>query len=136
MPAPEQVVAATRPGNSVVGWKVATADRAKLLERFPPKYAEAVADHVTLKPRVARDTPLPDGVQARIVGRADDGRGVEAMVVAIDGGTDRPGGGTYHITWSLTPGRKAKESNDVIRAKGWTPLEEPVPVTLEPACFP
>ncbi len=41
--------------------------------------------------------------------------GVEAMVVAIDGTTDRPDGSTYHITWSLGDGRRARESNDVLQ---------------------
>jgi hypothetical protein len=61
---------------------------------------------------------------------------VEAMVVQIDGTTDRPDGSTYHITWSLAEGREAVESNDVIRKCGWQAVEPPVPVTLEPANFP
>lgn len=135
MPTPEQIVASAKPGSSVVGWKLAADDRARLLGKFPPTYPDSVADHVTLKPRVAQDTPVPPAVEARIVGRADDDRGVEAMVVEIDGRSHRPGGGTYHITWSLAPGRKARESNDAIAAKAWTPFAEPVPVQLRPACF-
>lgn len=57
------------------------------------------------------------------------------MVVAISGTTDRPGGGTYHITWSLAAGREAKESNDVIAGLGWDRLERPLAVTLAPARF-
>jgi hypothetical protein len=57
------------------------------------------------------------------------------MVVEIDGTTDRPGGGTYHITWSLADGRKAKESNDVLAAKGWQRLDEAIAVKLDPASF-
>ena len=63
----------------------------------------SIADHVTLKSDAASD-PLPDPVEARIVGRADDGDSLEAMVVAIDGTVDRPDGSTFHITWSLGPG--------------------------------
>ena len=63
-------------------------------------------------------------------------RGVEAMVVRVDGATERPGGGTYHITWSLSPGRKARESNDAIARHGWQPVDPPIPVRLEPAVFP
>jgi hypothetical protein len=70
-----------------------------------------------------------------IVGRSDDGRGVEAMVVQIDGSTGRPDGGTYHITWSLGAGRRAVESNDVIKACRWDAIDPPVPVLLEPALF-
>ncbi len=59
--------------------------------------------------------------RARIVGRADDGRSLECLVVEIDGSSDRPDGSTYHITWSLGADRKARESNDVLRDKGWQP---------------
>jgi hypothetical protein len=56
-------------------------------------------------------------------------------VVELDGTTDRPDGSTYHITWSLGPGREARESNDVLREMGWQRLAAPLPVTLEPARF-
>ena len=42
-------------------------------------------------------------------------QGVEAMVVTIDGDTARPDGSTFHITWSLGDGRRARESNDVLQ---------------------
>ena len=122
-----------KPG-SVIGWKLDRGERENLLERFVPRYAEAVADHVTLETG-AGSKPLPPEAAARIVGRADDGQGVEAMVVALDGSTDRPDGSTYHITWSLGPGRRARESNDVIQQHGWTPFDQPVPVTIAPARF-
>jgi hypothetical protein len=80
-------------------------------------------------------TPLPRKPEARIVGRADDGKSLECLVVELDGTTDRPDGSTYHITWSLGPGRKARESNDVLRDQGWKHIREPLPVTLEPARF-
>ena len=72
------------------------------------------------RPSAAADAPLPPEADGEIVGRADDGSGVEAMVVRLGGTTDRPDGSTYHITWSLADGRRAKESNDVIAARGWT----------------
>jgi hypothetical protein len=123
-----------RPG-SVTGWKLNRDERAQLLERFPPLYSEVVADHVTLRVGASAETPLPREVAARIVGRADDGRGVECMVVELDGTTDRPDGSSYHITWSLGAGRKARESNDVLRERGWDHLDAPVPIGLEPARF-
>lgn len=113
----------------VTGWKLDRSEREQLLRRFPPHYPQAVADHVTLEPG---EGPLPPQVSARIVGHADDGAGVEAMVVAIDGSSDRPDGSTFHITWSLGPGRRAKESNDVLRDRRWTAMD-PVPVTVRPA---
>lgn len=118
----------------MIGWKLDRAERAGLLRRFPPRYANVVADHVTLATD-ARGDPLPGPVRAAIVGRADDGEGVEAMAVAIDGSTERPDGSTFHITWSLAPGRRAVESNDVLRELGFAALDEQVPVALSPARF-
>jgi hypothetical protein len=123
------------PGDHVIGWKLDAAQRAELLRRVRPAYPRAVADHVTLKPRVASGSVLPQETEGQIVGRTDDGRGVEAMVVQIDGSTRRPDGGTYHITWSLAAGRRPKESNDAIAAHGWAPLDPPIRVSLSPAVF-
>lgn len=136
MPSPADIVRRARPGRSVVGWSLDREQRQALLERFEPRYEKVVADHVTLAARVAADTPLPDSVEAQAVGRIDDDRGVEALVVAIDGSVDRPGGSIYHITWSLGPGRHAKESNDVLANNPWQPLSEPIPLTLIPADWP
>jgi hypothetical protein len=114
-----------------IGWLVDEAQRVELLQQFPPRYERTVAHHVTLASRTA--DPLPDPKIGEIVGRADDDLGVEALVVAIDSGIDRTGGGTWHITWSLAPGREAMESNQVIADQGFERLELPVPVTLHPA---
>jgi hypothetical protein len=122
-------------GRDVIGWELDRAQRGELLERFPAVYADVVADHVTLAARAAHDAPLPDETAGEIVGRADDGEGVEAMVIAIAGTTDRPGGGTYHITWSLGAGRRAKESNDVLARHGWGRFDHPIAVSLVPARF-
>jgi hypothetical protein len=123
-------------GQTVIGWALDRAERVELLLQFPPRYPEVVADHVTLAARVGREAPLPDPVTGEIIGRADDSEGVEAMVVRLNGGTDRPDGSTWHITWSLAPGRRAKESNDVIAAHGWEPIDLPMPVQLTPARWP
>jgi uncharacterized protein YjbJ (UPF0337 family) len=131
----KELAGSARPGDHVAGWKLDREQRLTLLDRFPPKHAFTVADHVTLKAKVAEDTPVPPRCQAAIVGRIDDGKGLEAMVVAIDGSTDRPGGGTYHITWSLGPGRRAQQSNEVIAQLGWIALGEPVALELHPAIF-
>jgi hypothetical protein len=122
-----------KPG-SVIGWTLDEAERATLLKQYPPRFAKVVAHHVTLATD-AEDRELPDAVRAEIVGRADDERGVEAMVVAIDGDTARPDGSTFHITWSLGEGRRARESNDVLKERGWSEFGHPVPITLTPARF-
>jgi hypothetical protein len=120
----------------VTGWILPRdGERERLLERFPPKYQITVADHVTLQAGASEDTPLPREVEARIVGHGDDRDSLECLVVEIDGTTERPDGSTYHITWSLGPGRKAKESNQVLRERGWQTLDRPILIDLEPAKF-
>ena len=116
-----------------VGWKLDPDDRAALLARFPPRYAETIADHVTLRFGTDDATPLPSATGGEIVGKADDDAGVQALVVRIDGNTERGDGSHYHITWSLTEGREAKESNQIISRLGWQALGEVIPVRLTPA---
>lgn len=124
----------SNPKSFYTGWLVDPADRARLLQRFPPRYGQVVAHHVT-HTFGDRQAKLPTETSGEIVGVADDGRGVQALVVRIGGTTDRWDGSTYHITWSLGPGREAKESNDILAGKRWTSLPAPVPVKLEPRAF-
>ncbi len=109
------------------GWVLPDAERGRLLGRFPPRYALVIAHHVTFAPK---DAVMPDAADAEIIGRADDGRGVEALVVRIGGTSNRPDGSAYHVTWSLEPGRRPVESNDVIRERGWTTFDVPTPLRL------
>jgi hypothetical protein len=118
---------------SIAGWRIDRGEREALLRRFPPRYPIVVADHVTYG-RVPL-AELPRHERAELIGRADDGAGVEAMVVRLGEASDRPTGGTYHITWSLGPGREAIESNAVIAAHGWQALEGAASVGLEPASW-
>jgi hypothetical protein len=116
-----------------VGWLLDPRDRAKLLTQVPPRYPDVVAHHVTLAVGTKARRPPPSALAGEIVGRADDDAGVEALVVRIDGTTSRPGGGTYHVTWSLdrARGRRPADSNDVLARCGWTKLG-PVKVRLLP----
>jgi hypothetical protein len=119
------------PTSFYTGWLVDPGQREALFARFPPRYGRTVAHHVTLKFGDAA-AQAPGEVEARIVGEADDGAGVQALVVAIDGAVARPDGGVFHVTWSLGEGREARESNDVIAARGWIPLDAPAPLRLIP----
>lgn len=114
-----------------VGWKLEPEDRERLLLRFPPAFPDIVADHVTL----ARQADLPGDVHAEIVGYASDGTGLEALAVAIDGTHDRPDGSIFHMTWSLdtAKGRRAIESNDLLKAQGFIPLSKPIAIQLRPS---
>ena len=119
----------------VTGWMLDRKEREKLLRRFPPEWPDVIADHITLDANAEQDDPLPEVGHAEIVGGINDGEGLQAMVVAIDGSIDRPDGSTYHITWSLdrSRGRKPVQSNDVIAERGWRPLDDPVPISIRPA---
>jgi hypothetical protein len=121
----------------VTGWKLDATDRADLLTRFPPVWPDVIADHITLDARARAEDPLPNAQGAYIVGSVDDGEGLQAMVVTVNGTTDRPDGSTYHITWSLdrTRGRKPVQSNDVLARLGWRPFADPVPIRIIPARF-
>jgi hypothetical protein len=120
-------------GDGTIGWSLDPDQRKELLQQFPPRYANVLADHVTLRPHAAKGAPLPDETLGEIVGRADDGAGVEALAVSIGGTSARPDGGTYHITWSLADGREARESNDVLGGRGYRAFDLPMPVKLRPA---
>jgi len=118
---------------SIAGWRLPDADREALLMRFPPRYQTVVADHVTLRYGTDARTELPTEHAGAVIGEVDDGAGVQALVVAIGGRSERSDGGHFHLTWSLANGRKAKESNEVIAECGWQPVAPPIAVMLEPA---
>jgi hypothetical protein len=118
------------PTHFYTGWLVDPDARDALLARFPPRYGTVVAHHVTLKFGDETAQPPAETV-GEIVGEADDGAGVQALVAAIGGSTARPDGGVFHITWSLAEGREARDSNEVI-AQGWTRLPQSVAVRLIP----
>jgi hypothetical protein len=121
--------------SDVTGWKLHEDDRAMLLARFAPIFPDVIADHVTLDGDASPGDALPIETSGEVVGATDDGSGVQALVVAIGGTTDRPDGSTYHLTWSIdeAAGRRAIESNDVIRERGWRTVEPAIPVRLTPA---
>ena len=120
------------------GWKLDAEDRALLLRRFPPAWPDVVADHVTFTSRDAEEEPPPDADHGMVVGHVDDGEGLQALVIEIEGTTARPDGSTYHITWSIdrARGRKPKDSNDALARSCWNPLDDPLPVRLIPASWP
>lgn len=97
------------------------AERARLFGMFPPRYENRKATHVTLA--IDPEFEFPVDAQCEIVGYATDDAGVECFVVRVDGNIERPDGAIFHVTWSISDGRAAKESNDVIAEYGYTPIE-------------
>ena len=116
-----------------IGWLLDEADRAARLARFPPAWPDVIAHHVTLASKTTE--PLPTATAGEVVGQTNDGEGLQALVVAIDGTTDRPDGSIFHLTWSLdqTRRRRAVQSNEVLRERGWNRLDAPIPIRLTPS---
>lgn len=127
-----------KPRYGYVGWELPEHERARLLAIFEPAYPDVIAHHVTLKNGVRETYPLPTQTRGEVVGVADDGHRVQALVVMIGGETHRPDHGTFHVTWSIDRGAGAKpfHSNDCIAAHGFVRLEKPIPIKLEPKFFP
>ena len=119
-----------------VGRLLHPEDRDRLLAAIPPAYPRVVARQVALEGGEPPDFPLPTETEGFVVGVADDGAGVQALVVEIGGTTRRPDGSAYHITWSPGARRKAAESDDVIRDRGWTATSERHRVRLAPKTLP
>ncbi|MFD1626017.1 hypothetical protein [Azospirillum griseum] len=116
------------------GWELPEAERARLLALFPARYACVIAHHITLEHGVPYGHPLPYPVGAEVIATVDDEAGMQALIVALNGATDRPDGSTFHITWSLEPGRHPVEANTVIHEFGWRPVE-PVAIQVFPNFF-
>jgi hypothetical protein len=104
--------------------------RAALAKQFPPKYPEFVGHHVTVQFGVPRDTAAPPAAKIEVVGYADSGDGLEALVVSVNGSTTRPDGKVYHITWSLDRSKyKPVDSNALVMRGDWLAVDDAVVLT-------
>lgn len=108
--------------------------RQKLLDKFPPKYPNVVAHHITVEFGVPADTEVPTEAEIRVIGEGDSGDGLQALVVSVNGSSRRPDGKIFHITWSLDPEvYKPVDSNELL-ADGinkWK-LKLPTPIDTVP----
>jgi hypothetical protein len=102
-----------------VAFVLSPASKSQLLEKFPPKFSDVYADHITYQFGVPRPEHMPSVDDVQVIGYAC-GEGIEAAVVAINGNTKRLDGSTYHITLSLDyyKGVRPKDSN-VLLKQGW-----------------
>ncbi|WP_265570258.1 hypothetical protein [Sphingomicrobium nitratireducens] len=116
-----------------MGWILTDESRRALLDRFPPRYPNPIAHHVTLAGHRA-NAPVPAEALIEVVGHADDGRALEALVVSVDGTLDRPDGSIFHITWSLDPqaGVVPKDSNALLATRVWVDVAPPISVATRP----
>ena len=112
---------------------VDSKSRRELAKAFPPKYPEFIGHHVTMKFGVPKDTPKPHPAEIKVIGYADDGEGLEALVVSVNGKVQRPDGSLYHITWSLdrSLGRKPEHSKKLVQSGYESVPQVPIKTTGE-----
>jgi predicted HD phosphohydrolase len=78
-----------------LAYELSEASRRDLLSRFPPKYSEVKADHITVKfPATPEDAVPPPPDSVRVVGYADSGDGLEARTTSL-----------FHSTLSVAKSR-------------------------------
>ena len=98
--------------------------RAKLLKRFPPKFSDVIAHHVTVLFGKVLPTGFTDGDNQDIdvIWYCSDSS-LEAVEVRA-GSNNRPDGKPFHITLSLdrAAGRKPVDSNAVISSANMIPV--------------
>jgi len=93
-------------------YELAEVSKEALLKAFPPKYPTVVADHITQAFGVPAGTPIPEPTSVKVLGSADDGRGIQALIVEVNGERLRPEGKPYHISWSYDPSKMAPAEFD------------------------
>lgn len=116
-----------------IAFAISEQSRQQLATIFEPKYPEWIGHHITHQFGVGKDVEMPELPEVYVVGYADDGTSLEALVVAVNGSTERPDGGTYHITWSLDrdKGRKPVHSNDLIATQRYKKIR-PIKIEVTP----
>jgi hypothetical protein len=106
--------------------------RKTLFFLFPPKYPEVIGHHITETFGVSKDAEAPEmPTLVEVVGYIDNGDGVEGFLVEIDGSSDRPSGGKYHITWSIDRDKGYKPVNTNDYTNDAKPVK-PVRLQVEP----
>ena len=97
-------------------------NQSQLFDIAKPQHENVFASHITCEFGVPEDAPLPKEVgYVRVVGIAEDDK-AQALIVSVDGVTERPRGGLYHITLSTADGVKPVYSNQMINEQGYMPI--------------
>jgi len=116
-------------------YELTEKSRKVLYIMYRPKYPDFIGHHITEEFGVANDSAPPSTpTLVEVVGYIDDGNGVEGFLVEVDGTSNRPSGGQYHITWSIdrSNGRKPFHTNNII---GDAKKISPVKIDVIPNVF-
>ena len=83
--------------------------RQMLLEKFPASYPRVRADHITFEFGAEEFGALFHPSKIEVTGMVDDGKGMQALIVTVDGQQYKPNGSPYHITLSYDTKQKVRE---------------------------
>lgn len=98
---------------STICYELDKESKAMLMAKFPPKYPDVRYDHVTIK-MGGLGAKVPEPAQkVEVVGIADDGNGIEAFIVRVDGTPMRKDGRAWHITASFDSSKNAPAVFDI-----------------------
>ena len=114
---------------STVCYELDKESKAMLMEMFPPKYPEAKYDHVTICMGDINAIPPKPAQKVEVVGIADDGNGIEVLIVNINGTPLRNDGKHWHITASYDSSKLAPASFDIFAKPGKEKEKPYKPVT-------
>lgn len=81
--------------------------RESLLAMFPPKYSNVSLDHITIQYPCDDEGALFEPESVAIEGYVDDGKGIEALLVRLNGDIFKSNGLPWHITLSLDKDKQA-----------------------------
>lgn len=84
--------------------------REEVLHRFPSRFEEIRAEHVTYLYGVNANTAMPAAGVLTVLAYVSD-QSLEALIVSFNGETIRPDGSIFHLTLSKAAGRRSLESN-------------------------
>lgn len=113
---------------------ISDKDRARMEKLFPPKYSKFIGHHITEQFGVPASASAPDMPEhVFVLGEADSGDGLQALIVGVNGNVNRPDGKIYHVTWSLDPDKyKPKDSNTLIELHGFERIRGIIAIDVQP----
>jgi len=122
--------------NGYNGYLLSEKDRNKLLKKFPPKYPDVILHHCTVKFPAYSNDQLPTGKTFAVVGYCNAEKGLECLIIEIDGSVHRADGSINHITLSIdkSKGIKPVHSNEAIKKFGYDPIT-PIKIDMTPKFF-
>ena len=117
------------------GYEIEEGSRRKLMTLFPPKYPNVLGHHITEEFGVKGGEVPEQPEQVLIIGYINNGEDVEGFLVEVDGETNRPSGGKYHLTWSIDRSKGAKPVHTNNHVNEAVMLKRPIEIDVDAKFF-